>query len=70
MLVVAQVAKAVTKPMRSNPRQKMLMATITDGQNQIDLTFFKAWGHEGEARRRPGRDLRRHRLAVQRHAGS
>ena len=46
VLVVAQVAKAVTKPLRRNPRQKMLVATITDGQNQIDLTFFKAWGHE------------------------
>ena len=46
VLVVAQVAKAVTKPLRRNPRQKMLVATITDGQSQIDLTFFKAWGHE------------------------
>ncbi len=48
VLVVAQVAKAVTKPLRRSPRQKMLVATITDGQNQIDLTFFKAWGHESK----------------------
>ena len=48
VLVVAQVAKAVTKPLRRSPRQKMLVATLTDGQNQIDLTFFKAWGHESK----------------------
>ncbi len=46
VLVVAQVATAVTKPLRRNPRQKMLVATITDGRSKIDLTFFKAWGHE------------------------
>jgi ATP-dependent DNA helicase RecG len=48
VLVVAQVATAITKPMRRSPRQKMLVATLTDGQNQIDLTFFKAWGHESK----------------------
>ncbi|HEY8306973.1 MAG TPA: ATP-dependent DNA helicase RecG [Lapillicoccus sp.] len=48
VLVVAQVAKAVTKPLRRSPRQKMLVATLTDGQNQIDLTFFKAWGHQAK----------------------
>ena len=48
VLVVAQVANAVTKPMRRNPRQKMLVATITDGRIEIDLTFFKAWGHESK----------------------
>jgi ATP-dependent DNA helicase RecG len=46
VLVVAQVAKAVTKPLRRNPRQKMLVATVTDGRSEVDLTFFKAWGHE------------------------
>ncbi len=60
VLVVAQVASAVTKPLRRNPRQKMLVATITDGRawahggaGEIDLTFFKAWGHE--AKLVPGR---------------
>jgi ATP-dependent DNA helicase RecG len=48
VLVVAQVASAVTKPLRRNPRQKMLVATITDGRSEIDLTFFKAWGHENK----------------------
>jgi ATP-dependent DNA helicase RecG len=48
VLVVAQVASAVTRPMRRNPRQKMLTATLTDGQHEIDLTFFKAWGHEAK----------------------
>ncbi|MEP6651056.1 MAG: ATP-dependent DNA helicase RecG [Lapillicoccus sp.] len=48
VLVVARVAKAVTKPMRRNPRQKMLVATLTDGRQEIDLTFFKAWGHENK----------------------
>jgi len=46
ILVVAQVRSARTMPMRRNPRQKMLMATLTDGRRELDLTFFKAWGHE------------------------
>ena len=46
ILVVAQVRSARTMPMKRNPRQKMLMATLTDGRRELDLTFFKAWGHE------------------------
>ncbi|MEP6631078.1 MAG: ATP-dependent DNA helicase RecG [Lapillicoccus sp.] len=46
ILVVAEVRSARTQPMRRNPRQKMLMATLTDGRHELDLTFFKAWGHE------------------------
>ncbi len=46
ILVVAQVRSARTMPMKRNPRQKMLMATLTDGHRELDLTFFKAWGHE------------------------
>jgi ATP-dependent DNA helicase RecG len=46
ILVVARVRSARTMPMRRNPRQKMLMATLTDGRRELDLTFFKAWGHE------------------------
>ncbi len=46
ILLVAEVRSARTQPMRRNPRQKMLMATLTDGRREIDLTFFKAWGHE------------------------
>ena len=55
VLVVAQVARAQTRPMRRNPRQKMLTCTLTDGRHradgavgEIDLTFFKAWGHEAK----------------------
>jgi len=48
VLVVARVDRASTKPMYNRPRQKMLSATITDGSHELDLTFFKAWGHESK----------------------
>ena len=47
-VVVARIARATTRPMRNKPRQKMLTAVITDGTRELDLTFFKAWGHEGK----------------------
>ena len=47
ILVVAEVARAVTRPMK-NRRQKMLTATLTDRRIEIDVTFFKAWGHEAK----------------------
>ncbi len=48
VIVVARVDRASTKSMVSRPRQRMLKATITDGSNELDLTFFKAWGHESK----------------------
>ena len=47
-VVVARIARATTRPMKNKPRQKMLTAVITDGARELDLTFFKAWGHEGK----------------------
>ena len=46
VVVVARVAQAKTRPMANRPRQKMLTAVITDGVHELDLTFFKAYGHE------------------------
>jgi len=45
VVVVARVHQARTQPMRNRPRQTMLNAVITDGTHELDLTFFKAWGH-------------------------
>ncbi len=46
IVVVARVARATTRPMRNRPRQEMLTAVITDETQELDLTFFKAWGHK------------------------
>ena len=46
VVVVADVKHAVTRKMRQR-RGSMLIATIEDGKgNQLELTFFSAWGHE------------------------
>ncbi|MEO6789514.1 MAG: ATP-dependent DNA helicase RecG [Ornithinibacter sp.] len=42
---VAEVKSAVTRPMRQR-KGKMLNVVITDGTHELDVTFFKAWGHE------------------------
>ena len=42
---VAEVKSASTRPMRER-KGSMLNVVITDGRHDIDLTFFKAWGHE------------------------
>lgn len=42
---VAEVKTASTRPMQKR-RGTMLEVVITDGRNDIDITFFKAWGHE------------------------
>ncbi len=42
---VAEVKTATTRPMAKR-KGTMLNVVITDGRNDIDLTFFKAWGHE------------------------
>jgi ATP-dependent DNA helicase RecG len=46
VVVVADVKDAVTRPMRQR-RGRMLTATITDGSNDMEVTFFKPYGHEG-----------------------
>jgi ATP-dependent DNA helicase RecG len=42
---VAEVKSASTRPMQRR-KGTMLNVVITDGRHDIDLTFFKAWGHE------------------------
>ncbi|WP_371814165.1 ATP-dependent DNA helicase RecG [Phycicoccus sp. HDW14] len=42
---VAEVKSAHTRPMQKR-RGTMLEVVITDGRHDIDITFFKAWGHE------------------------
>jgi ATP-dependent DNA helicase RecG len=42
---VAEVKSASTRPMQKR-RGTMLNVVITDGRHDIDITFFKAWGHE------------------------
>lgn len=48
---------ATTRSMEAR-KGTMLNVVITDGTHDIDITFFKAWGHEG-ARARRTRHLRR-----------
>ncbi|HSU75337.1 MAG TPA: ATP-dependent DNA helicase RecG [Terrabacter sp.] len=48
VLVVAEVKKATTRPMR-NRRGRMLTVVIGDDLgNELDVTFFSAYGHEGK----------------------
>ncbi len=48
VLVVAEVAQATTRPMR-NRRGKMLNVVLADDRgNQLDVTFFNAYGHDGK----------------------
>ncbi|MEW1954137.1 ATP-dependent DNA helicase RecG [Terrabacter sp. NPDC080008] len=48
VLVVAEVQKATTRPMR-NRRGKMLTVVIGDDLgNELDVTFFSAYGHEAK----------------------
>jgi len=48
VLVVAEVASATTRSMR-NRRGKMLTVVIGDDHgNELDVTFFSAYGHEGK----------------------
>ena len=44
--IVARVDRVTTRPMRQR-KGRMLNATITDGERELDLTFFSAYGHEG-----------------------
>lgn len=42
---VAEVKSAQTRSMKAR-RGTMLNVVITDGSHDLDVTFFKAWGHE------------------------
>ena len=42
---VAEVKSATTRSMKAR-KGTMLNVVITDGTHDIDITFFKAWGHE------------------------
>jgi ATP-dependent DNA helicase RecG len=43
--LIADVVKAGTRPMRQR-RGKILEVVVSDGQDTLDLTFFKPYGHE------------------------
>jgi ATP-dependent DNA helicase RecG len=45
VVAVATVKTASTRSMK-NRRGEMLTVTITDGAHEVDLVFFKAWGHK------------------------
>jgi ATP-dependent DNA helicase RecG len=52
VLVVAEVARATSRPMRGR-RGKMLTVVLTDDlRHELDVTFFSAYGHE--AKLKPG----------------
>ena len=60
---VAEVKTATTRSSMKARKGTMLNVVITDGTHDIDITFFKAWGHEKALRAgRPGhlRRSRRH----------
>ena len=44
VVVVAEVKSATTRRMQKR-KGEMLNVTITDGRDEVDLTFFKSWGH-------------------------
>jgi len=48
VVVVAEVRRATTRPLRNRPRQSMMTAVVTDGAHELDLTFFSAYGHQGK----------------------
>lgn len=45
VVAVAEVKAASTRRMQKR-RGQMLNVTITDGKSDVDLAFFKAWGHK------------------------
>lgn len=45
VVAVAEVKAASTRRMQKR-RGEMLNVTITDGKSEVDLAFFKAWGHK------------------------
>jgi ATP-dependent DNA helicase RecG len=45
VVAVAEVKTSSTRRMQKR-RGEMLNVTITDGTSDVDLTFFKAWGHK------------------------
>ena len=53
-----------------NRRGEMLNVTITDGAHEVDLVFFKAWGHKDALVPGTTARVRRHRRDVPAGAGS
>ncbi len=49
-VVVATVARAVTRPMRQRRGRMLIVTVVDDTGHQMDLTFFKPYGHEGRLR--------------------
>ena len=47
VMVIAEVARATTRPMQRR-KGRMLNVVLTDGQHELDVTFFSAYGHEGK----------------------
>ena len=41
--VVATVKSATSRPQPRAPRRKMLKVVLTDGRQELDVTFFSAW---------------------------
>ena len=48
--VVATVKSATSRPQPRAPRRKMLKVVLTDGRQELDVTFFSAWTPEKELR--------------------
>lgn len=42
VMIFAEIVSAKSVPMKSNPRNKMLMVTVTDGERELPMTFFNA----------------------------
>ena len=66
---VAEVKSASTRPMQKR-KGTMLNVVITDGRHDIDITFFKAWGHEKALVPGVARHLRRHGRHLQQPAAA
>jgi ATP-dependent DNA helicase RecG len=44
--IIAEVVKATTRPMRKR-KGKLLELVVTDGEDKLNVTFFRTHGHEG-----------------------
>ncbi len=49
VVVLGEVKSAAIRHMRNRPGQ-MLIATLTDGRNEVEMTFFNARGHDTKLR--------------------
>ena len=48
VMVVAEVATATTRPMRGRKGKMLTVVLADEGGNQLDLTFFSAYGHSAK----------------------